>query len=193
MQFGILAPYAQNGIDLACFPVTSRDYSGKIRILIEGNSLDYYKNVDESFTIANQLDRNKFEVWYLSYNGKPKDWYVAERFFHRVPSAQVGEIYRQCHILLKSSLLESFSYPPLEMMATGGIALVAPNGGNAEYLVDKQNCLLYEQGNVVQALQRIEEICTDSELRQHLVEQALITAHMRDWPGLEKQVLALYQ
>ena len=41
-------------------------------------------------------------------------------------------IYSECDILLKSSWLESFSYPPLEMMATGGYCIVAPNDGNKE-------------------------------------------------------------
>ena len=185
--------YAPNGIDLANFSPVSRDYSAKIRILIEGNSSDYYKNVDESFLITNQLDREKYEVWYLSYNGKPKEWYIAERFFHKVPSSQVGKIYQQCHILLKSSILESFSYPPLEMMATGGIALVAPNGGNAEYLIDRVNCLLYQSGNIEQAVQLIAEICQNSTLRQDLAEKGIATAQNRAWTGIENIILELYR
>ncbi|MFR3431543.1 MAG: hypothetical protein ACLTTH_16335 [Holdemanella porci] len=33
---------------------------------------------------------------------------------------EVQKVYADCDILLKTSLLESFSYPPIEMMATGG-------------------------------------------------------------------------
>ena len=36
----------------------------------------------------------------------------------------------------KTSFLESFSYPPIEMMATGGYSVVVPNDGNREYLVN---------------------------------------------------------
>ena len=93
-------------------------------MLVEGNSDDYYKNVDESFHITNQLPADRFEVWYMSYQGKPKDWYRVDRFLHKVPYSQVPDVYRQCHILIKSSILESFSYPPLEMMATGGCVVV---------------------------------------------------------------------
>lgn len=59
------------------------------------------------------------------------------------------------------------------MMATGGIAVVAPNGGNKEYLRDEENCLLYELGNVDKAAQQIERISTDAELRNKLVEGGL--------------------
>ena len=92
--------------------------------MVEGNSADYYKNVDESFKIVDKLDKNKYEINFLSYQGKPKDWYYVDNFMHKVPFDEVGKVYSNCDILIKSSILESFSYPPLEMMATGGIVIV---------------------------------------------------------------------
>ena len=92
--------------------------------------------MDEAFEITNELDRNQYEVWYMSYNAEPKSWYKVERFLHKIPYEKVPEIYTQCDVLLKTSLLESFSYPPLEMMATGGYVIAVPNGGNVEYLID---------------------------------------------------------
>lgn len=186
------AGYARNGINLQNFPIRRREFNGKILILVEGNSNDYYKNVDESFHIIEKLDKEKYEVWYLSYLGKPKEWYRTDRFFLKVPNNEVGKIYCQADILLKSSLLESFSYPPLEMMATGGFCVVAPNGGNAEYLVDEENCLLYEQGDYDSAVRAIERICEDHELRERLYENGLKTAKSRDWNRLTEEVLDLY-
>ncbi len=184
--------YARNGINLQNFPIRKREFNGKIRILIEGNSTDYYKNVDESFHIVEKLDKEKYEIWYMSYLGKPKDWYRVDKFFLKVPNHEVGKIYEQCDIMLKSSLLESFSYPPLEMMATGGYCVVAPNGGNVEYLVDEENCLLYEQGNIESAIQAIERICKESDLRDKLYENGLASAKSRDWEQLTDEILALY-
>ena len=61
------ALYVRNGIDAADFRPHQRDLGkGKIRILIEGDSLSYYKNVDESFKIAQRLDADRFEIWYIS-------------------------------------------------------------------------------------------------------------------------------
>ena len=42
-----------------------------------------YKNVDESFEIIDRLDREKYEVWYMSYNAEPKDKYRVDKFFNR--------------------------------------------------------------------------------------------------------------
>ena len=130
------AVYLPNGIDPSFYPKRGRDLQGKIRILIEGDCSAEHKNVDESFRIVEQLDLEKFEIWYMSYNGNPKSWYRVDRFLHRVPYEKTPEVYAACDILLKTSLLESFSYPPLEMMASGGYVVAVPNGGNLEYLKD---------------------------------------------------------
>ena len=185
--------YAPNGIKLEQFPITERKFDGKVRILVEGNSIDYYKNVDESFKIVEKLDKSKYEIKYLSYQGEPKKWYYVDEFLHKVPYDEVGSIYNSADILLKSSLLESFSYPPLEMMATGGLAVVAPNEGNIEYLKDNENCLLYEQGNIEDAVNKIELISKDKKLRDKLIEGGLKTAKSREWSKIEKDILKLYQ
>jgi len=54
------------------------------------------------------LDRNKYEVWYLSNNGLPKDWYRIDKFFSELPHEHVIQIYEQCDILLKSSWKKSY-------------------------------------------------------------------------------------
>lgn len=184
--------YLPNGIHTDNYKPVKRDFSGKIRILIEGDCGVYYKNVDESFRITNQLDRDKFEVWYMSYNAQPKEWYKVDKFLHKIPFEEVSNVYRQCHILLKTSFLESFSYPPLEMMATGGFAVVVPNDGNKEYLVDGQNCLLYPHGEISKGLAAINRICEDKNLRERLYENGIQTAKERDWDNLREDILKFY-
>ncbi|MGM9912862.1 glycosyltransferase [Floccifex sp.] len=187
------AKYAYNGIDSNRFNFVSRNWNGKIRILIEGDCSAPHKNVDESFKITNCLDFDKFEIWYMSYNAKPKDWYHVDRFMHRIPYDEVPSVYQQCHILLKTSLLESFSYPPLEMMATGGCVVALANDGNIEYLVNQENCLFYEKGNIQQALDMIQSLCQNESLRTHLIEHGLECAKNRDWNHIQKDIVALYK
>ena len=149
--------------------------------------------MDESFKIIEKLDKNRFEVWYLSNNGKPKDWYKFDKFLNEIPIQEVGQIYRKCDILLKSSWLESFSYPPLEMMATGGYCIVVPNGGNMEYLKNEQNCLLYKLGDIDAAVESIKRLIDDEQLQKHLYENGLETAKNRDWKNYRNQIIDLYQ
>ena len=193
-DFGKKAKYAPNGIDLSKFGTRVRKFDGeKVKILIEGNSDDYYKNVDESFKVVERLDPERFEIIYLSYQGEPKGWYRVDKFYHKVPHEEVGRVYGQCDILLKTSILESFSYPPLEMMATGGFVVAVPNEGNTEYLRDEKNCLFYEQGDIEGAVQSIERIANDAELRKQLLSGAKETVKSRDWKDIEDKVLELYK
>lgn len=191
-EFGQNALYAPNGIDTSIFVPCKRDWNKKIRILIEGDSGAAHKNVDESFKIVDQLSDEKFEVWYVSYQGEAKDWYRVDKFFHCVPNDEMPQIYGQCHILLKSSVLESFSYPPLEMMATGGISVVRPNEGNQEYLKDGINCLFYDPNDLNTAVEAINEICEDSGLRDELEKGGILTAEARDWKKCEDKILSIY-
>ncbi|MCR5593828.1 MAG: glycosyltransferase [Saccharofermentans sp.] len=184
--------YIPNGMVTDLFPKRKRDFTGKVKVLIEGDSEVAYKGVDESFKIANELDRNRFEVWYLSYNGKAKSWYKVDKFLHRVPYEEVGKIYEQCDILLKSSTLESFSYPPLEMMATGGFSVLLRNGGNVEYLEDGVNCLFYEPGDIKSAVSLINKLVDDAALRATLESNFGKTVSVRDWSAIEPEILKAY-
>jgi glycosyltransferase involved in cell wall biosynthesis len=188
------ALFAPNGIDLNLFVGHKRDLNKeRIRILIEGDSLFSKKNVDESFKIVEKLDKNKYEIWYMSYNGKPKSWYKVDKFLSKIPYEKVGSIYEKCDILIKSSIIDSFSYPPLEMMATGGFSIVAPNEGNIEYLKDEENCLFYKLGDIDSAIKCIERLVSDIKLQNYLYENGLDTAKKRDWKNLKNQILFLYE
>ncbi|MBQ3475195.1 MAG: glycosyltransferase [Bacilli bacterium] len=192
-DFGTKSTYAPNGIDLKLFPYKERKFEGKIKILIEGNCKDKYKNVDESFKIVEKLDKSKFEINYLSYLQEPKKWYYVDNFYQKVPHSEVGKLYQENDILIKTSILESFSYPPLEMMATGGLALVVPNEGNIEYLKDGYNCLFYKQGNIDEAVEKINKLVEDKKLRDSLIKNGLETAKKREWSNIEKEIISLYE
>ena len=161
--------------------------------MIEGDNSSHYKNVDESFKIVEKLDKNKYEIWYMSYKAKPKSWYWVDRFLNKIPFDKVSKVYEQTDILIKSSYLESFSYPPLEMMATGGYCIVTPNGGNIEYLKDKINCLFYKQGDIDEAIHCVEKLISDENLQQILYENGLNTAKKRDWKNYKEQIIKLYK
>ena len=71
--------------------------------------------------------------------------------------------------------------------------MAVPNEGNKEYLKDGENCLFYEQGNIDEAVEKIEKIASDTELRKKLVENSRKIVTERDWKKLEKEILELYK
>ena len=70
--------------------------------------------------------------------------------------------------------------------------MAVPNGGNAEYLVNEENCLLYEAGKISDAVSAIERISKDNDLRMRLSKQGRKTAESRDWKNIESDILKLY-
>ena len=193
-EFDRNAKYAPNGIELDNFPYHQRDWQNRrIKILVEGDSSSEYKRVDESFKITNKLDADKYEVSYLSYNAAPKDWYRVDHTYIKIPSDEVGRIYADHDILVKSSVLESFSYPPLEILATGGLPILVKNDGNAEYIVDGENAIYYDIKDIDGAVQRIEEITANSDEYHRLTQNGRTTAEKRSWDRLSRKILALYE
>ena len=65
---------------------------------MEGNCEDAFKNVDESFRIIERLDSSRYEIWYMSYQGRPKSWYRTDKFLYQIPNEKVSVIYVQCDI-----------------------------------------------------------------------------------------------
>lgn len=191
-KYHVDAGYIPNGIDCGLFRPVKRDFSGRIRILIEGNSEDPNKNTDESFHIVELLDPEKYEIWYVSSLGKPKNWYRVDRFLRKVPNEKMPQVYRKCHILLKSSIRESFSYPPLEMLATGGLVVARKNDGNTEYLVEGENCLFYDPKYLKKAALLIENLIHDKSLRNILIANGIKTAESRDWGSIEDEIQQKY-
>ena len=149
--------------------------------------------MDESFKIVEKLDKDNFEIWYLSSNGLPKNWYRFDKFFNKIPYEKVKKIYYDCDILIKSSWLESFSFPPLEMMATGGYCIVVQNEGNKEYLKNEENCLIYPLGDIESAVKNINRLISDDNLQKSLFKNGLITARNRDWNKIINKIIQLYE
>ncbi len=188
------AKYAPNGIDTKQFYAERRSLKkNKIRILIEGAVNNPLKNVAESIKITEMLDRDRYEIWLMTSEGDIDKSSRIDRVFKGVPFEETPNIYRQCDILLKSSIADSFSYPPLEMMATGGYVVVAPTDGNIEYLKDGINCLFYERDVLMTAVNAIERIVDDKELQDRLYHYGVATAVERDWSKISAQTEMLYR
>jgi glycosyltransferase involved in cell wall biosynthesis len=193
-KFNKKSEFAPNGIDVNQFRAVKRDWNaGKIKILIEGECSNPKKNVDESFRIINELNPNLFEIHYLTYGGDPKPWYRVDFMHKSIPHSQVHEIYQFCHILIKTSRFESFSYPPLEMMATGGVCIILQNDGNKEYAKDKINCLVYQPGDVNAGSGLIYEILENDKLRENIIKNGIDTALMRDWNNINLEIIKIYE
>jgi glycosyltransferase involved in cell wall biosynthesis len=172
--------YATNGInEEIVHPVEPiEEKKDRVRVLLEGPISIPFKGMEDAFKAVEGLD---CEVWCVSSAGKPKSEWRCDRFFYQVPFWKMNEIYSSCDIILKMSRVESFSLPPLEMMACGGTAVLGEVTGIEEYAVHEYNALIVPQGDVQAARDALKRLIEDKELRLRLIENGKKTAAGRRW------------
>lgn len=189
-EFKQTSVYVPNGIDQEMFkPVSPMKPRGKrLRVLIEGSINIPFKGVADAYSALSDLD---CEIWIVSgQGGLPSGW-RCDRFFEGVPLDEMPSIYSSCDILLKMSTIESFAYPPLEMMACGGVSVIRRVSGIEEYAVDGENCLIVD--DIQSAKVAVARLISDQQLRQRLTQGGLKTAGEWNWNQsidvLEKVIL----
>lgn len=173
--------YVPNGINTDIFhpdtPLEPKPKNKK-RILLEGAINLPFKGMKEAFEIVQDLD---CEVWCVSYDGKPEPQWHCDRFFEKVPMEQMRHIYSSCDILLKLSKVEGFFGPPLEMMACGGVPIVAKVTGYDEYIVDNYNALVTESGNISKTKKLLKNLISNKRIYQKLQSNCQKTIEKMIW------------
>ncbi len=184
-EFDQSSTYVPNGLDVAVFhPVVVRQTTtDKVRVLIEGPINIPFKGVAEAYEAVAGLD---CELWLVSSNGVPPAHWKYDQFFERTPIHEMPQIYSSCDILLKMSTVESFCYPPLEMMACGGVPVILEVSGIEEYARHEENCLIVQSQQ--EARQAVARLIADPALRARLRRGGLETAKKWSW---ERSVDAL--
>lgn len=177
-EFGHEATYVPLGLDSTVFrPTELVEPKGvRPRVLIEGPIDIPFKGVATAYETVKDLD---CDIWIVSGRGVPPEEWRCERFFERVPIDDMPKIYSSCDILLKMSTVESFSYPPLEMMACGGVPVILRVSGIEEYAEHDRNCLIVETKEEAQAA--VKKLLDDADLRGRLSENGLKTAQEWSW------------
>lgn len=179
-EFGHHATYVPNGLDPAIIhPATPIEPKGdRLRVLLEGPIDIPFKGMADAFSAVKGLD---CEVWCVSSHGVPRPHWRCDRFFHAIPMQEMKHIYSSCDILLKMSRVEGFFGPPLEMMACGGVSVVAKVTGYDEYITEDVNALVVEAGDVLGARDAVRRLLEEPSLRARLIEAGHRTAEKWRW------------
>lgn len=177
-EFGHEAAYVPNGLDTNRFrptiPVEPKNE--RTRVLIEGPIDIPFKGVADAYEAVRDLD---CDIWMVSGRGVPPAEWRVERFFESAPIDGMPGIYSSCDILLKMSTVESFAYPPLEMMACGGVPVILRVSGIEEYAEHDKNCLIVETKEGARAA--VKKLLDNADLRRRLSENGLKTAQEWSW------------
>ncbi len=180
--------YVPNGINTDIFhpdtPLEPKPKNKK-RVLLEGAINLPFKGMAEAFEVVKDLD---CEVWCVSNDGKPKPEWRCDRFFEKVPMDQMRRIYSSCDILLKLSKVEGFFGPPLEMLACGGVPVVAKVTGYDEYIIDGYNALVSEPNNLNQTKTLLKKLIDNEQLYKKLKFNGKKTIKKYNWQESTKKI-----
>lgn len=107
----------------------------------------------------------------VSTRRKPKE--IARRAYYRLPSLEkIREIYSRSLVWIVASRSEGFGIPILEAMACGCAVVATDCGGPQDIIIDGENGLLVDVGNVKQIVEKVKLLLDDSELRKQLVQNS---------------------
>lgn len=186
--------YISNGVSNRKYgDGTKQKNAEKIRVLISGNQRAEADNLEEAFTIADKLDRNRYEILFYSYGQEPYKHFQYDKLYQNITIKEREQLFSECDILLLTCRDECFHTEILEVMAAGGIVIARKDNSNAEYLDSGINCLIYEQMNIEEAICKIKEITDHSILKNRIIENAKQTAEKYEWKLLDEDIVNIYE
>ena len=162
----------------------------KIRILIEGHSMNEAKDTDNlAWKAIESIGRDNVEVWGLS-QGPPR--YQFDQYYMLPPQDMLRRIYSSCDILVKASRYEGRPAPPFEAMACGCAVAIALNQGTDDLIYGK-NCLL-SQYNELKLNRNLKKLVEDNSLRRELIDNGLkyVQEHFA-WGPLVDRLIAAFE
>ena len=175
-----------NGIDKAVFfPADTDDRpSDSFRVLIEGPLEPESKGTALALSgaLGAQLATDITHV-----GSEPLT--TSDDRYRFIPSSlsfqEMGQLYREHHVLVKTPVAEGMFGPPLEAFHCGTPAIVTPVSGSEEYIVHDYNAWVVGWSNPDQLSAAIDALAEDPEHWQKLSSGALATA--AQWPTWEDQ------
>ena len=179
-EFNKDAYYVPNGLDTDVFYKTEpiEPKGEKPRVLIEGQINYWLKGTEEAYEAVKDLD---CELWIVSSWGKPPKYWKYTKFFEKVPFEKMKNLYSSCDIFLKMSKVEGFFGPPMEAMACGCAVVVGKVSGYDEYIVNNENALVVESGDITDARKAVQKLMKRQELRDKLIKTALRVPYDWNW------------
>ena len=105
----------------------------------------------------------------------------------------IGDTLRKTDIYVCASMYESFCLPALEAMTCGACVLTTNNGGNMDFVKDKENALLIEKDNIDDIVSKIEYLINNEDFRKQLALKGVEDSKKFSWDKTMKKVDEYYR
>jgi len=180
----------------------SRDWKSKLSpqdcsVVVEG-SFAKYKNLPEAINLC---DRLNFKSKTLVFAGTPESWEFIDELrakgwvvLNNISRAEVVRVFSVNDVLIRASLLDSFGFAPLEMMATGGLVIVKHYQGAPGLCIHGRNAICFSnETDILNAFETQHQTAGDyfgnlSEEARNFSQQFLNSA-IPKYQGLARMLL----
>lgn len=197
-------PIYQQTVTAADIQTTLAHYQLPAGFILAVGTLEPRKNLPTLLRAYHQLRQEKLLDIPLVLVGR-KGW-LFEEIFHlieqlqlqpfvhhlaTVPDQQLAHLYHAAGVLVTPSHYEGFGLPALEAQHCGCPVLVSERGSLPEIVGPQGFCL--PPDDITAWSEAIRQVCTDTALRQKMIENGRNQAQNFSWPVTAAQTLKLYQ
>jgi len=114
-------------------------------------------------------------------------------FLGRRDQETLHRYYAAADVVVMPSHYESFGMVALEAMACGTPVIATDVGGLSQLVRDGETGFLVPGMDAVALAERLGQVLSDKELREHLGGKAAEYAEAYAWPGIAEQIIDLYK
>lgn len=189
-QKSIIIP---NGVDCKKLVVKEKKRKERTRILYIGSRANQLDHFIEALKIFNRLDKDQFDI-YIYINEKEKQEDLEEwNVLTSLNQDEVYDIIKMCDILLYTSEKQSHQQTILQMLASGGVAVIRDDKYLEKNLRDSENCLIYHAGMIEEAVNKINSINENEDYKNVIVGNGMKLAQKYDWRNLNPKIENVYE
>ena len=192
-----------NGVDLDMFRMQNNrvPLSGNPAILFVGH-ICWGKGIDilldAMAILRNSLPEAKLhmvgvELENFRYAVKEKGLENHVVFHGAVPHSKIPSYYKSATLCVLPSRQEGFPITMLEAMASGTPFVSSDIASFRERLKNGENALLFKSEDVVSLSTTILRLCTDSTLREKIIQGASKTVADYGWDKIAERYISVYQ
>lgn len=113
-------------------------------VVVIGQASVVQKQIHETIEALIELKSSReFDIMWITPSENDANSYPEVIKITNPKQEELAMYLRQATVFVSGSLIEAFSLPPLEAMASGTAVVTADNGGNREYVKHQKNCLVF--------------------------------------------------
>lgn len=176
------------------------------KYILSVSSIAEHKNYEVLIMAYSNLSKSLLNEYKLVIVGETmqKNYYdkllgmVTERrlrekvkFLGQIDHFLLPQIYREASLLVLPSLIENFSFTLLEAMAGGAPVVASDSTAILEQVGDA--ALLFNPSDPDELRVKIEQVLSDSKLRDELIQKGLKRAKLFSWEKCAKEILTVFK